>query len=357
MPLRIETGLLNPDTAQYAGKGQKRATIADIATEARRIEALGFDGVCAPEAGHDPFLPARRRRGAHVARPARHQRRDRVSAEPDGHRAAGVGPAAALRRPLQPRPRHAGEGPQRAPLLDAVDGGAGPAPPRVRALPAGDLRELPGREADAVRGEALPLLAAAAVLQPRPDRPSAAADLPRGREPLHVEARAASSAPASACTRSTRSRYTKDVVVPAIAAGAAKAGRTLADVDLVGAPFLAIGADEGEVAEGDAGAQAARRRSTRRRAPTTRVLAHHGWEDVGLAAPPPVARGQVAGDARPDHRRHAEGVGDHRHVRPARGAGPRALRRASSRPCCSTCRTASSATRTASATSCGRCIG
>ena len=57
MPFRIETGLLNPDTAQYAGKGQKRATVADIAAEARRVEALGFDGVCAPEAGHDPFLP------------------------------------------------------------------------------------------------------------------------------------------------------------------------------------------------------------------------------------------------------------------------------------------------------------
>ena len=57
MPFKVETGLLNPDTAQYAGKGQAKPIIADIAAAARATEALGFDGVCTPEAGHDPFLP------------------------------------------------------------------------------------------------------------------------------------------------------------------------------------------------------------------------------------------------------------------------------------------------------------
>jgi len=57
MAFKVETGLLNPDTAQYAGKGQAKPTLADIAAAARATEALGFDGVCAPEAGHDPFLP------------------------------------------------------------------------------------------------------------------------------------------------------------------------------------------------------------------------------------------------------------------------------------------------------------
>jgi hypothetical protein len=51
MPFKVETGLLNPDTAQYAGKGQAKPTIADVAAAAKRIEALGFDGVCTPEAG------------------------------------------------------------------------------------------------------------------------------------------------------------------------------------------------------------------------------------------------------------------------------------------------------------------
>src|ERR1700752_2663234 len=55
--MRVETGLLNPDTPQYGGKGQARPTVESIAAAARAIEALGFDGVCTPEAGHDPFLP------------------------------------------------------------------------------------------------------------------------------------------------------------------------------------------------------------------------------------------------------------------------------------------------------------
>ena len=75
--------------------------------------------------------------------------------------------------------------------------------------------------------------------------------------------------------------YTRDVVVPAIAAGAAKAGRKLADIDLVGAPFLAIGADEGEVRK----AMQSLKQHVSFYASTRTyhtVLAHHGWEEVGL---------------------------------------------------------------------------
>ncbi|MAE95633.1 MAG: LLM class F420-dependent oxidoreductase, partial [Deltaproteobacteria bacterium] len=49
--------MLGPDTDQYAGDGQGTTDIAGIAAAARRCEELGFDGVTAPEAGHDPFLP------------------------------------------------------------------------------------------------------------------------------------------------------------------------------------------------------------------------------------------------------------------------------------------------------------
>jgi alkanesulfonate monooxygenase SsuD/methylene tetrahydromethanopterin reductase-like flavin-dependent oxidoreductase (luciferase family) len=76
-------------------------------------------------------------------------------------------------------------------------------------------------------------------------------------------------------------RYTQEIVLPAIAIGAAKAGRRLADVDLVGAPFLAIGADEGEVRK----AMQALKQHVSFYASTRTyhtVLAHHGWEDVGL---------------------------------------------------------------------------
>ena len=57
MSFRVETGLLNPETDQYAGRGQAKPTIAAVADAAREVEALGFDGACSPEAGHDPFLP------------------------------------------------------------------------------------------------------------------------------------------------------------------------------------------------------------------------------------------------------------------------------------------------------------
>ena len=57
MPLKVETVILGPDTDQYAGRGQAVTNIGQIAGIARRMEALGFDGVTTPEAGHDPFLP------------------------------------------------------------------------------------------------------------------------------------------------------------------------------------------------------------------------------------------------------------------------------------------------------------
>ena len=55
--MRIETVMLGPDTEQYAGDGIRRASVPEIAAAARRLEALGFDGITAPEAGHDPYLP------------------------------------------------------------------------------------------------------------------------------------------------------------------------------------------------------------------------------------------------------------------------------------------------------------
>ena len=55
--MRVETVMLGPDTDQYAGDGIQQASLSDIAQAARRLEALGFDGITAPEAGHDPYLP------------------------------------------------------------------------------------------------------------------------------------------------------------------------------------------------------------------------------------------------------------------------------------------------------------
>lgn len=57
MALRVETALMGPDTDQYAGNGQNRPTLARLAQIARQMEDLGFDGLTTPEAGHDPFIP------------------------------------------------------------------------------------------------------------------------------------------------------------------------------------------------------------------------------------------------------------------------------------------------------------
>jgi len=76
-------------------------------------------------------------------------------------------------------------------------------------------------------------------------------------------------------------RYVRDVVLPTITAGAEKAGRTLADVDVVGAPFLAIGSNEAEVAKAK---QAVKQHIAFYASTRTyhAVLAHHGWESAGL---------------------------------------------------------------------------
>ena len=101
-------------------------------------------------------LPAARdRRGTHPERATRHQRRDRLPAQPDGDRPGRLGPAGALERPLPSRSRHAGEGARRAPLRLAVDRRTGPPAARVRAVHPGDLPELPERERRALPGQPL----------------------------------------------------------------------------------------------------------------------------------------------------------------------------------------------------------
>ena len=74
--------------------------------------------------------------------------------------------------------------------------------------------------------------------------------------------------------------YTKDVVLPAIRAGAKKAGRPESDVDVVASPFVVTGKDEAalQAALGPVRQQIAFYSSTRT---YHSVLRYHGWEDVG----------------------------------------------------------------------------
>jgi len=76
-------------------------------------------------------------------------------------------------------------------------------------------------------------------------------------------------------------KYSREVLLPNIAAGARKAGRQPAGIDIVGAPFIITGKDEAEIKKGKGAVKQriAFYASTRSYLP---VLAAHGWEEVGL---------------------------------------------------------------------------
>lgn len=76
-------------------------------------------------------------------------------------------------------------------------------------------------------------------------------------------------------------RYTREVILPAVAVGAERGGRNPASFDLIGAPFMALGRDQAqlEAAKNALRKQIAFYASTRS---YHGVLAHHGWEDIGL---------------------------------------------------------------------------
>jgi len=71
------------------------------------------------------------------------------------------------------------------------------------------------------------------------------------------------------------------VILPIIAAGAQKAGRSASEIDIVGAPFLAVGATQADV---EAAKAAARQRISFYASTRTyhSVLEHHGWAEVGM---------------------------------------------------------------------------
>ncbi len=76
-------------------------------------------------------------------------------------------------------------------------------------------------------------------------------------------------------------RYMQKVMLPAIDAGARKAGRKLSDIDVIGAPIIVTGRDEAELAKER---KLLKRRvafygSTRTYHPVFEV---HGWKDLGL---------------------------------------------------------------------------
>jgi probable F420-dependent oxidoreductase len=275
---RVETVILSPGTDQYAGRGQRAWTLERVAGEARGAEALGFDGVTTPEAGHDPFLP--------LAIAAEHT--DRVR----------LGTNVAIAFPRSPMVTA-----QLAWDLQQLSGGrfrlglgtqvkahverryaaewSGPPGPRLReyvqclrsifaSFRTGKAEAFVGRHyrfsllppffsPGPIEHEAPPIDVAAV----NPWMGGLAGELCDGVR-LHPIA---------------TFRFAREVVLPALAAGAARAGRSAEEVDVIGAPFLATGPDA-------AGVETARRALKQHIAfyastPTYHsVLAYHGWDDA-----------------------------------------------------------------------------
>jgi len=280
MPMRVETGLLSLEVEQYAGKGQKIPPIERVAAAARAIEELGFDGATMPEAGYDPFLPLM------------------IAAEHTQRIALATNVAIAFpRSPLVVA--------QMAWDLQRYSGGRfqlglgtqvkghnerryatpwnAPPGPRLREYIL-CLREIfdtfqTGKR-PSFNGRHYQFTLMPPFFNPGPiDHPHV---------PIHIAAvnqymarLAGELCDGLRLHPIATFKYTTQVLLPVIEAGAQKAGRKLADIDVVGAPFLALGRDEQEIAaaKNDLRQRIAFYASTRT---YHSPLEFHGWSDVGM---------------------------------------------------------------------------
>ena len=279
MGFRVETVMLGPDTGQYAGRGQERLGIATIVESARRAEALGFDAVTTPEAGHDPFLP--------LALAAEHTQR------------IALGTNVAIAFPRSPMATA-----QVAWDLQRLSGG------RFRlglgtqvrahnerryaapwtAAPAPRMREYvlclramwksfeDGAKLTPFKGAHYQFTLLPPFFSPGPiEHPHVPIDLAAVNP---VMARTAGELCDGLRLHPISTfRHTREVILPAIAEGARRAGRSAHEILLIAAPFLATGKDAAAVA---AAREAVKQRiafyaSTPAYHP---VLAFHGWMDA-----------------------------------------------------------------------------
>jgi probable F420-dependent oxidoreductase len=271
--------LLGPSAEQFGGGASGLVGLQALAAAARTIEELGFDGATTPEAGHDPFLP--------LAVAAEHTKRIKL----------GTNVAIAF-------PRSPMVVAQMAWDLQAFSGGRfqlglgtqvkGHNERRYStpwtAAPGPRLREyvlclkamfetFQNGERPSFSGQHYQFTLMPPVFNPGP--------IEHPHVPIFIAAvntymarLAGELCDGIRIHPFATFRYAKEVLLPAIEAGAQKADRQLPDIDIVGAPFLVTGKDEAEVqaAKGRARQQLAFYASTRT---YHSVLEFHGWSDVG----------------------------------------------------------------------------
>lgn len=279
MGLRVETGLLSLEADQYAGKGQELPALAEVAAAAREIEELGFDAAMAPEAGQDPFLP--------LVIAAEHTRRIQL------------GTNVAIAFPRSPMVvaqtawdlQRFSKGRFQLGLGTQVKGHnerrystpwTAPPGPRLReyllCLKA-IFDTFENGKPSYFQGEHYQFTLMSPFFNPGP--------MGYPRPPIYIAAvnRYMNRLAGELCDGLRLHpigtfAYTREVVLPAVRAGARKSGRSLSEINVVGAPFLALGRDAKEVA---AAKEALKQRISFYASTRTyhSVLRFHGWEDLG----------------------------------------------------------------------------
>lgn len=279
--MRVETILLSLETDQYAGRGHQVMDLASIAAAARKIEELGFDGATIPEAGHDPFLPVV------------------VAAEHTKSITFGTNVAIAFPRSPMVTAQVAWD-------LQQLSGGrfllgigtqvkghnerrycapwtAAPGPrlrEYVQCLKAMFASFANPKKPTFFEGEHYRFTLMPPFFNPGPiDYPA---------PPIHIAAvnkymcrLAGELCDGLRLHPIATFKYTAEVIRPAVEAGTRRSGRDPSDIDIVGAPFLAIGRNEKEIAAAKNGL---RQRISFYASTRTyhSVLDFHGWTDVGL---------------------------------------------------------------------------
>ncbi|MFN8625779.1 MAG: TIGR03617 family F420-dependent LLM class oxidoreductase [Candidatus Binatia bacterium] len=279
--MKIETTMLSPDTAQYAGTGAKGWSVEGIAAAARRVEELGYDGALTPEAGHDPFVPLaiaaehtkRITLGTNVA--ISFPRSPLVTAQvawdlqalANGRFQLGLGTQVKGHNERRyAAPWTAAPGPRMRDYLLCVRAMfasfQNPKKPTYFKGPHYQFSMMtPFFNPGPIDHPQVPIYLAAV----NPYMCRLGGELCEGVR-LH---------PLSTF------RHTKEVVLPAIAEGAAKAGRDAAGIDVVGCPFLAVS----KTKEGLEKAKAAVKQRISFYSSTRTyhsVLEFHGWKDLGM---------------------------------------------------------------------------
>jgi probable F420-dependent oxidoreductase len=272
--------MLSPETDQYAGRGQGGLSIDAIAAAAREVEEMGFDGATVPEAGHDPYLP--------LAIIAEHTRRITLATNVAISFPRSPMVTAQLAWDLQ---QLAG-GRFQLGLGTQVKGHnerryaapwTGPPGPRMREYVCClkaifESFQNPGKPGS-FSGEHYQFTLLPPFFNPGP--------IEHPRIPIYI------AAVNSYMTRLAGElcdgvrvhpistfRHNREVLVPTIAQGAEKCGRSPSEIDIVGCPFLAVSENE----DGLEAAKAAVRQRLAFYASTRTyhsVLELHGWGDVG----------------------------------------------------------------------------